>query len=537
MTQPNLDMRILSFKPGHDGHIAYLDNGKLVFSLESEKDSWPRYSRVTPTLLIRAVSHIPDIPDVVAISGWVKGFHPAVSSEGFRSISLPDGSGYFGESEASIFAEKQLFFGKQIQYFSSSHERSHIFCAYGLSPFPQGQPCYALVWEGNIGAFYYVDESVKVTKIGDVLEEPGNKYAYLYALADPTFPLGTGNFRFEDAGKLMALSSFGNGGIKTLEEEEIIQFLLNQKAILLSFDKNKLKDSQYYNVGVESQMFKDLSKKYSDEIFNIFHSYAKKHLNKNLPLLISGGCGLNCDWNSQWKLSGLFEDVFVPPCPNDSGSAIGTAVEAQYYFTGNSKIDWSVYSGEEFVIDEACYEGINKYNLSISEVALFLAHNKILAWVQDKYEIGPRSLGNRSILAAPFSKDTHQRLNRIKQREDFRPIAPMCLEEDIDTYFENYGISPYMLYFQRVKTDCLKAITHVDGSARMQSVNKLQNKKIYDLLTAFKAQTGYGVLCNTSLNFKGTGFINRMSDLIRYVRDRNIDGFVVGKFLYVLEKE
>lgn len=248
--------------------------------------------------------------------------------------------------------------------------------------------------------------------------------------------------------------------------------------------------------------------------------------------MIGGGCGLNCDWNSNFQRSGLFADTFVPPCTNDSGSAIGTAIDAQFHLTGNAKLDWSVYAGEPFVTDAADLSGFTARPRDNAEIAKRLAAGQIFALAQGKYEIGPRALGNRSLIAAPFSGETHTRLNTVKQREGFRPIAPICLEEEADTHFDSHGPSPYMLYFQRVKSAELGAITHVDGSARMQTVNAAQNPGAYDLLQAFKAETGYGVLCNTSLNFKGTGFINRMSDLVAYVRDRGLDGFIVDDTAY-----
>ena len=132
----------------------------------------------------------------------------------------------------------------------------------------------------------------------------------------------------------------------------------------------------------------------------------------------------------------------------------------------------------------------------------------------------------------PFTREIHNRLNRIKQRESFRPIAPICLESEIGSYFDCCEPSPHMLYFQRVRSDVLPAITHVDGTARLQSVNSEQNPKVYALLTAFKTETGHGVLCNTSLNFKGAGFINRLSDLVRYAQKHGLDAFVVGDTLY-----
>lgn len=516
-------MNILSFKPGHDGHVAYIKNQSLEFSIEAEKDSWPRYASISPSLHLRSLNYVDEVPDVVAISGWVKGFH---------SISPAVEGGYFGHDENTIVDREEKLFGKNVRFFSSSHERSHVMCAYGLSPYPQGKPCYALTWEGNIGAFYRVDENVNITKIGDVMEDPGNKYAFLYALADPAFPLTTGQFRFEDAGKLMALVSYGEPGPASLAEQEVIDRILAQKSILLTLNKRDLASSPFFNIGVESQEFKNLARKFSDQLFERFHAFARENLREGLPLLISGGCGLNCDWNTLWRESGLFEDVFIPPCTNDSGSAIGTAVDALRHYTGKAKIDWSVYAGEHFIMDEVPHVGIKGVPLDLHHVAKFINDGNVVAWVQGRYEIGPRALGNRSLLAAPFTRETHARLNEIKQREGFRPIAPICMIEEVPKHFDCDKPSPYMLHFQKLTTDALPAITHVDGSARLQSVTANQNPILYELLAQFREQTGYGVMCNTSLNFKGTGFINRMSDLVRYAVDHKLDGMVVNDQFY-----
>ena len=173
--------------------------------------------------------------------------------------------------------------------------------------------------------------------------------------------------------------------------------------------------------------------------------------------------------------------------------------------------------------------------MDVEEVASELANGSVFGWVQGKYEIGPRALGNRSIIAMPFTKEIHARLNKIKNREGFRPIAPICLEEEMDRWFDHHGPSPYMLFFQQVKTDALKAITHVDGSARLQSVTEQSNPEMFKLLTEFKKQTDYGVLCNTSLNFNGFGFINHMSDLVRYAKNHGLDGLVVEDKFYRLK--
>jgi predicted NodU family carbamoyl transferase len=255
-----------------------------------------------------------------------------------------------------------------------------------------------------------------------------------------------------------------------------------------------------------------------------------------MPLVIAGGCGLNCDWNTKWKQTGLFSEVFVPPVANDSGSAIGTAIDAQFHLTGNPKIDWNVYSGLGFIttgsFDSTQYD---LYETGYDMIADILANDLIIGWVSGKYEIGPRALGNRSILAAPFHEGTRVRLNEIKEREQFRPIAPVCLEEEAARWFGCDHASPFMLYTHRVRTDALAAVTHVNGTARIQTVSSVSNRNLYEQLVAFKARTGYGVLCNTSLNFKGRGFINKIGDLSAYAVKHNLDGFVVEGRTYLLK--
>jgi hydroxymethyl cephem carbamoyltransferase len=157
-----------------------------------------------------------------------------------------------------------------------------------------------------------------------------------------------------------------------------------------------------------------------------------------------------------------------------------------------------------------------------------LAAGRIVAWVQGRWEIGPRALGNRSILAEPYTVATRHRLNGIKQRESYRPIAPCCRIEDVAAVFDEGFDDPHMLFFQKVRSKALQAVTHVDGSARVQTVSAQSNSALHQLLTAFAECWGVGVLCNTSLNFKGTGFINRMSDLVRFCELRGISDMVVG---------
>lgn len=520
-------MKILSYNPGHDGAIVYLKDGHLMFSIEAEKNSNYRYSPVSSHDVFNALGELNEIPDIICTGGWWPREEPILGSYAY--------AGYRGVYKSDIIIEKRHLIGKPIHYFSSSHERSHLLCAFGLSDLPKGMPCYALLWEGEIGSFYEIDSDFNITLLANVLNEPGNRYAAIYGLADPTFPKNAPFSRFSDAGKLMALASFSNRRSLLSEEKKMIDFLLDSPHVQLNL-YDDLESSRYYNVGVNDPEFRNFAGIFSDKIFDIFYQFAKANMKKGMPLIIGGGCGLNCDWNSKWKESGLFSEIFVAPVANDSGSAIGTAIDAQLHFTGNPKIDWDVYSGLNF--DSSCSFDVSQYDIYEANndlIADMLTNNLILGWVNGKYEIGPRALGNRSILAAPFLDSTRIRLNEIKQREQFRPIAPVCLEEEAKKWFGCDQPSPHMLYTYIAKTDALAAVTHVNKTARLQTVSSDTNPNLYNLLVTFKERTGYGVLCNTSLNFNGRGFINKIDDLSSYVIKHNLDGFIVEGRSYILK--
>jgi hydroxymethyl cephem carbamoyltransferase len=406
-------VKILSHNPGHDGAIAFLQDARLMMSIEAEKDSNSRHSPVFIADIFKALRELDEIPDVICTGGWWPRDH-------YEYLHGSDvHGGYRGVTKNNIIVDQQRFLGKQVQYFSSSHERSHLLCAFGMSNLPKGTPCYALVWEGALGAFYEIDSELNIALLGNVLNEPGNRYGRLYGLADPTFPKNGPYPRDSDAGKLMALVSFSNRSSPTTQERRLLKFLLEGPFRALSAYED-LEHAPHFNVGVCDPEFRNFAGIYSDAIFGIFYQFARANLRKTQPLLIAGGCGLNCDWNSKWKESGLFTEVFVPPVANDSGSAIGTAIDAQFHFTGSPKIDWNVYSGRHFVTEPFDSGPYDVYEKNYELLADLLANDLILGWVSGKYEIGPRALGNRSILAAPFDDNTRVRLNEIKQREQSR---------------------------------------------------------------------------------------------------------------------
>jgi hydroxymethyl cephem carbamoyltransferase len=512
-------MLVLALKPGHDGSIAVVEDGRLLWCLESEKDTNPRYSRLTPSTFLQVAERLPRLPDIVALGGWSK-------SRGIGSI----GAGYVGEHR--VERHPMSFFGAQAEYFTSTHERSHLMMALGMAPRTDHELRTVLVWEGITGAFYVVDRSWRVVRTVPVLNAPGERYSFLFSLADPSFPDRGSAPRSDGSGKLMALAAYGD---PKDADAEIVATVDRIMALpyLFQAPKADFRDTPVYNAGVESPECKVAAALLSKRLFERFADEAVSRLPAGTPLLISGGCGLNCDWNAAWRDLGHFSSVFVPPCTNDSGSAIGTAVDAVASRGEDGHLEWDVYSGLEFERDVPPDPGRWQLRSRDSRaIAGALAQGRVFAWVQGRWEIGPRALGHRSLLAEPFSAATRDRLNEIKQREGYRPIAPCVRVEDVANAFIEDFADPYMLYFRRVREARLAAVTHVDGSARAQTVDAGSNPELHDLLSAFAARTGIGVLCNTSLNLKGYGFINRMSDLVRYCTDRGVTDMVVGDDWY-----
>lgn len=513
-------MIVIGIKPGHDGSITVLDNDRLVVSVEAEKDSNRRNSSATASLLLSVAEMIECPPDVVAVGGWDK-----------RDLGMPSlvGAGYEGLDR--VERRRTTIFGHPVVSFSTSHERSHIMMALGMAPWRDAEREAVLVWEGRLGAFYEIfDGGLKIRRLPG-LSEPGARYAAVYALADPSFPMEGAVPRLEDAGKVMALAAFADEDASDGAVDDVVERILDLPTFF-PVPKTLFADSPIFNAGVEAAVTKLTAARLGRRIFQLYSALAES-LSPGLPLAISGGCGLNCDWNTRWSSSGLFDVVFVPPCTNDSGSALGSAVDARFHLTGQRTLDWSVYAGLDFIIDSLPDSAEwKRCSLDADGLAASLAAGNVVAWVQGRYELGPRALGNRSLLAAPVPAAQRDRLNAIKCREPYRPIAPCCREEELNRWFDDATPDPYMLRFRRVTTQRLPAVTHVDGTARVQSVTEASNRRLYGLLKAVAAKTGVGVLCNTSLNFRGCGFINRQSDLSKFCEDSGVDEMVVGDAWY-----
>lgn len=510
-------MRILGINGGHDGAIAVVADGRVDYVREAEKGSHARHSPLSVEALLGGLFALDEVPDVIAHSGWWRGR--------MGGPSFSTGAGYHGVAAPRV--ERVRLLGREATMVATSHERSHIFCSLGLSAVAPEVDCQVLLWEGDVGSFYRVSPAGQVTCLGAVLPEPGSRYIFAYALADPSVDADTDpSLLLENAGKTMALAAYCDGPLRpTAEEAGLLERILGAPSIY-RLRKRDMASHPLCNAGVESPAMKRMARLLTDAIFDRFWGFARHRLDRALPLVMAGGCALNCEWNTRFRRAWSAE-VFVPPCPNDSGVALGAALDAQQLLGGPVRTAWRVDCGEAFSADREPGASWTEVEASPDSIARLLAAGRVFAWVSGRFELGPRALGHRSILAAPFLAETRDRLNHIKQREGFRPIAPVCQLERVHEHFDWRGPSPHMLYFQKVTDARLAAITHVDGTARVQTIARSEEPALWEVLEAFRRRTGAPVLCNTSLNFKGLGFINATSELEKYAEQHGLDGFAV----------
>ncbi|NIR51217.1 carbamoyltransferase [candidate division KSB1 bacterium] len=291
-------------------------------------------------------------------------------------------------------------------------------------------------------------------------------------------------------------------------------------------------------------------------------------------LCLAGGVALNCVGNGRILREVPFEDIWIQPAAGDAGGALGAALLAYYQYLGNERtvtgkedLQQGSYLGPEFsdseiqkILDEhkAVYTQMD-YDDIPEKVSELIADQKVVGWFQGRMEFGPRALGSRSIIGDARSAKMQEVMNlKIKFRESFRPFAPSILAERVSTHFEIDRESPYMLLVAPVKedkrkpvtneekqlfgTDKLKfvrsdipAVTHVDYSARIQTVNKKTNPLYYEMISAVEAKTGCPVIINTSFNVRGEPIVCTPMDAYKCFMRTNMDFLIMGKFL--LDKE
>ncbi|MFH0753813.1 MAG: carbamoyltransferase C-terminal domain-containing protein [Candidatus Omnitrophota bacterium] len=266
-------------------------------------------------------------------------------------------------------------------------------------------------------------------------------------------------------------------------------------------------------------------------------------------LCLGGGLFLNCVANSKILEDGVFKEIFIQPAAGDGGGALGVATYVNHCILNNPRQDvmrhayWGtcysdeqirrVLLGQHMVFDEYTDDALSKF------VARQIADSKIVGWFQGKMEYGPRALGNRSILGNPCNPGMKELLNdKVKKREPFRPYAPAVLEERAGEFFELTGSSPFMLLAPMVRQEkmgVIPGVVHVDGTARVQTVGRAENHKLWQLIKDFENITGVPIIINTSFNLRGEPVVCAPEDAIACFRKSDMDFLVLGNF--VLSKQ
>ncbi|MBL7131371.1 MAG: carbamoyltransferase [Candidatus Omnitrophica bacterium] len=472
------------------------------------------------------------------------------------------------------------------EVFFTEHHQSHAASAFFPSPFKSA----GILTIDGVGewatASYGVGEDNNITLLAEI------HFPHSLGLLYSAFTYFTG-FRVNSAEyKLMGLAPYGEPKfVKTildnlidLKEDGSFRFNMDYFNYCVGFKMTNNKFNKLFGVKPRRpetkirQIDLDLARSVqavTEEIILRMARFLYKQTAKE-NLCLAGGVALNCVGNGRLLREGPFERIWIQPSAGDAGGALGAALEVWYRYLGNKRItnqknDFmkGAYLGpsfsneyiEKFLNENNIpYQRLNSQEL-IPMVSELIAREKIIGWFQGKMEFGPRALGARSIIGDARSKQMQSVMNlKIKYRESFRPFAPSVIEEDVSEYFEIDRESPYMLLVAPVKKERqipagsnhhslslkervntprsdIPAVTHVDYSARVQTVSKNQNSRYYDLIKSFKEKTGCSVIVNTSFNVRGEPIVCTPEDAYKCFMRTQMDYLVLGDFLLDKKKQ
>jgi carbamoyltransferase len=525
-------MLICGIKMTHDAAVVLIDNGKLILSIETEKlNNNPRHSNLVITWsqidkILHKYGYSLDVVERFAFDGWSsdKNCFIKLNDGDSKSENIHVSLAQYGSvitNEDVLQPSKYYIDALGIEYSSYFHVSGHIFGTYCASPFAErNESSFILVWDGGMPPqlFYYHCDTNYVESLGPLLLLSG----YIYINFSHQFkPFSDLEKDMSIAGKAMAYVALGNS-----QDKLIVEFGRILKEIMVEFNSA---DVDYNLVEVITQKFLIRTFDYgkennynSEDMIASYHHFIQKILLHgvqekmkannmySMNLCFSGGSALNIKWNSTIRNSPTVKELWVSPFTNDSGSALGAACCEMVANGCGKSLNWDVYKGPSLNKVTNIESGWITKHCTIAELAYFLFETSLpIVLLNGRAELGPRALGNRSIIAVATKSDMKDTLNEIKNREHYRPVAPICLEEDAPDVFTPGTADPYMLYEHTVKDswlDKVPAICHVDNTARLQTVNKSQNPLIYQLLKNYKKLAGIPLLCNTSANLKGSGF-------------------------------
>jgi len=484
---------------------------------------------------------------------------------------------YLKEQDTNYKSDQNIFF--------SDHHLSHAASAFFPSPFDE-----AVVLTAD-GVGEWATTTVAVGN-GNKLEiKKEIHFPHSLGLLYSAFTYYTGFKVNSGEYKLMGLAPYGkpiyeNKIKKLIDIKDDGTFRLNQKyfnyatGLTMTNDKfNNLFGQKSRNPINEklTQFHMDIAasiqKVTEDVMIKLSKSIRKEYGIKNLCL--AGGVALNCVANGKILKEKIFDNIWIQPAAGDAGGSLGAALALWYLDQNNErKVNSSdnmkgSYLGPEFtqdqIEDELKASGANfevvEYENLIDRTSSYLSNEKAIGWFQGKMEFGPRALGGRSILGDPRSDKMQKNLNlKVKYRESFRPFAPSILREDISDWFDINVDSPYMLLVANInlekkidmneeqknlfgieklniKRSEIPAVTHVDYSARIQSVSKDTNKRYYDLISKFKEKTNCPVIVNTSFNVRGEPIVNTPIDAFNCFMGTELDYLVIGNCILDKNKQ
>ena len=480
----------------------------------------------------------------------------------------------------------------KVPIYYPEHHLSHAASAFYPSPFPEA----AIVTVDGVGEWATTTIGRGRGKDIEILKEL--QFPHSVGLLYSAFTYYTGFAVNSGEYKLMGLAPYGNPDSQRTEEfkKKITTDLVDVRkdgSVVLNMDYfeyatglkmvNEQKWEQLFGLP-RRKPESEISQEYMDMALAIQQvteeivlrlACTARQLTGCKYLVLAGGVALNCVANGKILRAGIFEDLWIQPAAGDAGGAVGAAYAVWHIHEGNERLvsghgdaTSGTYLGPEFS-DKEVRRALERYEAKAhhyddfktlaSDVAGKLKNGNVIGWFQGRMEFGPRALGGRSILGDARNPEMQKKLNlKIKYREGFRPFAPSVLEEDIAEYFDLDRPSPYMLLVAPIREDKkiplpegyndkplyerlyflrsdLPAITHIDYSARVQSVSRETNPRYWELIQEFKKQTGYGVIVNTSFNVRGEPIVCTPDDAYRCFMRTEMDFLVVGN--YVLDKK
>jgi len=549
-------MANISFYGSHNAAYVVEEDGKILLVLEVERFLNFKNSGLAQYLC-------PKYNDIVFFAKFIPKFiMEKLNISEFENC-------YFLNCDVLVEQRYELqTFIKAKNYYHGLHHQSHAAGVFYQSPYKEAL-AFSFDGGGNDGCFniYHCERGESPKLLECVLNPYENTQHVYYDLGFPYMvfgdylgdikkePLNIGNLVY--SGKIMGLASYGNAieewvphfmhfyksrpdGSHTgpwdstgyYDYEKKIQELGEKIGVTFSVEA-RLTGQTAYDVAATSQRAFE----------ECFLEIAKPHLEKHpeLPVCMAGGCGLNILLNTR-LVQEFNKKVFVGPNPNDCGIALGLMLNE---LKPEQPIDVT-YSGLELMDMGSLTHFIqNSYNtvtsyFDINKMTDDLIEGRIIGVARGKAEHGPRALGNRSILCNPSIANMKEILNeKVKHREWYRPFAPVVRLEDVSKYFEWEGDSRWMSFCPLVKEEWrekLQAITHVDGTARVQTVTRDENEWLYDLLTEMDAKTGVGVLLNTSFNVDGSPILSTLKDAFTILEKTQLDGLLIEDY-YILKQK